>query len=132
MNRFGWWRDSVVWLSATTVCALVAALLVVAGYHAWDAPRRPSIATVDLEQIVARWQQRFGELARSGDKAAIEEGIAMAERSPQQLATAVEELAAECGCLILVKAAVVTNAADLTPRLMAKLRLSDQQAATPR
>ncbi|HXF47085.1 MAG TPA: hypothetical protein VNK91_13295, partial [Burkholderiaceae bacterium] len=80
------WRDSFAWLAATMGSALAAATMVVVGYHLWDAPRRPSIATVDLAQVVERWQQRLGELAKSGDKAAFEAGVALAERAPQELA----------------------------------------------
>jgi hypothetical protein len=101
------WKLSAI-LSFTVSAAFIA------GYHFLLPSPAPRFGRVDLASVVAETQRGFAErVARGETQAALDE----ATRAGQGLNRAVQRLARECGCVILVADAVVAGAEDLTPRL---------------
>ncbi len=99
-------------LAATLAFSIGAALI--AGYHFLLAPPAPRFGRVDLASVVAETQRGFADrVARGETQAALDE----ATRAGLGLSKAVQRLAKECACVILVADAVVAGAEDLTPRL---------------
>lgn len=102
----GWGLAAI--LSFTVSAALIA------GYHFLLPPPAPRFGRVDLASVVAETQRGFAERVAKGEtQAALDE----ATRAGQGLNRAVQRLARECACVILVADAVVAGAEDLTPRL---------------
>jgi hypothetical protein len=109
------WRLSAI-LSFAVSVALIA------GYHFLLPPPAPRFGRVDLASVVAETQRGFADrVARGETQAALDE----ATRAGQGLNRAVQRLAKECACVILVADAVVAGAEDLTPRLRELVNASD-------
>ena len=99
-------------LTATLAFAVSAALIT--GYHFLLPPPAPRFGRVDLASVVEETQRGFADRVAKGEtQAALDE----ATRAGQGLNRAVQRLARECACVILVADAVVAGAEDLTPRL---------------
>ena len=99
-------------MSAALAFAISAALL--AAYHFLVPPPAAKFGRVDLASVIAEQQRGFAELVAKGEA---ERAYDHAARTGKGLSQAVNELARECGCVILVSDAVVAGAVDLTPRL---------------
>ena len=101
------------WGLAATLSFTISAALI-AGYHFLMPPPAPSFGRVDLASVVAETQRGFADRVTKGEtQAALDE----AARAGLGLSRAVQRLARECACVILVADAVVAGAEDLTPRL---------------
>ena len=111
----------VGWGLAATLAFSVSAALI-AGYHFLIPPPSPRFGRVDLASVVAETQRGFADRVAKGEtQAALDE----ATRAGQDLNRAVQHLARECGCVILVADAVVAGAEDLTPRLRGLVHAKD-------
>lgn len=101
------------WGLATALAFAVSAGLL-AAYHFLLPPPASRFGRVDLASVVAEAQRGFADRVAKGEtQAALDE----ASRAGRDLNRAVQRLARECGCVILVADAVVAGAEDLTPRL---------------
>lgn len=101
------------WGLATSLAFAVSAGLL-AAYHFLLPPPVPRFGRVDLASVVAETQRGFADRVAKGEtQAALDE----ATRAGQGLNRAVQRLARECACVVLVADAVVAGAEDLTPRL---------------
>lgn len=101
------------WGLAATLSFTVSAALI-AGYHFLLPPPVPRFGRVDLASVVAETQRGFADRVAKGEtQAALDE----ATRAGLELSRAVQRLARECACVVLVADAVVAGAEDLTPRL---------------
>ena len=106
-------NPGIGWGLAATLSFTVSAALI-AGDHFLLPPSAPRFGRVDLASVVAETQRGFAERVAKGEtQAALDE----AARAGQGLNRAVQRLARECACVILVADAVVAGAEDLTPRL---------------
>lgn len=106
-------NPGIGWGLATALAFTVGAGLL-AAYHFLLPPPAPRFGRVDLASVVAESQRGFADrVARGETQAALDE----AARAGRGLNRAVQRLARECGCVILVADAVVAGAEDLTPRL---------------
>jgi hypothetical protein len=106
-------NPGIGWGLAAALAFTVSAALI-AGYHFLLAPPAPHFGRVDLASVVAETQRGFAErVARGETQAALDE----ATRAGLGLSRAVQRLAKECACVILVADAVVAGAEDLTPKL---------------
>lgn len=106
-------NPGIGWGLATTLAFSVSAALI-AGYHFLLPPPAPRFGRVDLASVVAETQRGFAERVGKGEtQAALDE----AARAGLGLNRAVQRLALECACVILVADAVVAGAEDMTPRL---------------
>ena len=111
----------VGWGLAATLAFSVSAALI-AGYHFLLPPPAPRFGRVDLASVVAETQRGFADRVAKGEaQAALDE----AARAGLGLSKAVQRLAKECACVILVADAVVAGAEDLTPRLRELLHAPD-------
>lgn len=108
--------------------ALVAAALLGGGLYAYHrsmiAPAQ-RLGVVDVAEIWRVKEKQFADALGGGAKDA-EQTTAMeiARSFAERLSPALEELAGECGCLVLARSAVVvqgSNVVDLTPALKRKL-----------
>jgi hypothetical protein len=114
-------NPGIGWGLAATLSFTVSAALI-AGYHFLLPPPAPRFGRVDLASVVAEAQRGFADRVAKGEtQAALDE----AARAGQGLNRAVQRLARECGCVILVADAVVAGAEDLTPRLRELLHAQD-------
>jgi hypothetical protein len=105
--------SGIGWGLATALAFAVGAGLL-AAYHFLLPPPTPRFGRVDLASVVAESQRGFADRVAKGEtQAALDE----ATRAGRGLNRAVQRLARECGCVILVADAVVVGAEDLTPRL---------------
>jgi hypothetical protein len=106
-------NTGIGWVLATALAFAVSAGLL-AAYHFLLPPPAPRFGRVDLASVVAESQRGFADRVAKGEtQAALDE----ATRAGQGLNRAVQRLARECGCVILVADAVVAGAEDLTPQL---------------
>ena len=106
-------NPGIGWGLAATLSFTVSAALI-ADYHFLLSPPAPRFGRVDLASVVAETQRGFAERVAKGEtQAALDE----ATRAGLGLSRAVQRLARECACVILVADAVVAGAEDLTPRL---------------
>lgn len=81
-------------------------------------------AVVDLASVVRASQQKAVTLLadKGADQASRAAALAQARDFGQQLDHEVRELSAECGCVLLMREAVVAgDLEDLTPALMSRL-----------
>ena len=114
-------NPGIGWGLAATLSFTVSAALI-AGYHCLIPPPSPRFGRVDLASVVAETQRGFADRVAKGEtQAALDE----ATRAGQDLNRAVQHLARECGCVILVADAVVAGAEDLTPRLRGLVHAKD-------
>ena len=106
---------------------LVAALLTSAAALAW--PRltghtKSRFAVVDLATVVRKNQEASVALLANGaaDRAARDSALASAQGFGKRLDAAVVSVSKECGCLLLMREAVIAgDIEDLTPALMSQL-----------
>jgi len=112
---------------AATVVVTLA--LVAAGLAVYDREVvRPAsrVGVVDLAEVYRGKEREFTELVtRAGSgEAERARAMAMASSFAERLPEALDGLAEECGCLVLLRSAVAArtpNMVDLTPRLKARL-----------
>ena len=122
---------SLTFGQALTVAFLVSTLVMVialAGYHtAFGRESKRPIATVDLAQIMQIKELVFNDLltrpnATDADRA---KAYDLIKGLSLDITKSVDELRSDCGCQILVKAAVVGDAElDLTEALKVKLGIA--------
>ena len=114
-------NQGIGWGLATALAFAMSAGLL-AAYHFLLPPPAPRFGRVDLASVVADTQRGFADRVAKGEtQAALDE----ATRAGQGLNRAVQRLARECACVILVADAVVAGAEDLTPRLRELLHAPD-------
>lgn len=114
-------NTGIGWGLATALAFAVSAGLL-AAYHFLLPPPAPRFGRVDLASVVAEAQRGFADRVAKGEtQAALDE----ATRAGLGLSKAVQRLARECGCVILVADAVVAGAEDLTPRLRELVHAKD-------
>lgn len=107
-------------VSSLTVTAALAA------YDRWVL--RPSlvVGVVDLQEVYRAKENQFAQLlTQNGSEDERQQALAMARSFSQRLPAALDELPRECGCLVVLKAAVAggPTAVDLTPALRQKVDL---------
>lgn len=111
------------------VAIAVSALMVSAGLAAYDRwVLRPSlvVGVVDLQEVYRAKEGQFTQLlTQTGSEEERQQALAMARSFSQRLPAALDELPRECGCLVVLKAAVAggPHAIDLTPALRRKVDL---------
>jgi hypothetical protein len=119
-------------LYASTLLTVLIVLLALSAYHYWVAPRPTRVATVDLSEVLDLKQlqvtaQSMKAGATDKDRAAAFDEIG---RFARDMEAGVAELARECDCVLLVRAAVVKGVAeDLTPALKKKMDMDRVSAA---
>ena len=111
---------SAIAVSVLTVTAALAA------YDRWVL--RPSliVGVVDLQEVYRAKEAQFTQLLmQTGSDEERQQSLAMARSFSQRLPAALDELPRECGCLVVLKAAVAggPTAIDLTPALRRKVDL---------
>ncbi len=114
-------NTGIGWGLATALAFAVSAGLL-AAYHFLLPPPAPRFGRVDLASVVAESQRGFADRVAKGETQAALDEVA---RAGQDLNRAVQRLARECGCVILVADAVVAGAEDLTPRLRELVHAKD-------
>ncbi len=122
------WRELCAGTFASAATAITVCLVALSAYHALAYQPPVRIATVDLEGVVEALELQFVDLAaRPGaTEADREKARALAEDAALQMSRAVSELVSDCGCLVLVKNAVVGQAGmDLTQRLKERMNVAD-------
>ncbi len=116
-------------MKALFINALVSALLVALGVAAYDRlVLRPALVVglVDLAEVYRDKEAQFTQLlTRTGSDEERQKALAMAREFSQRLPAALDELPRDCGCLVVLKAAVAggPSAIDLTPALRRKVNL---------
>jgi hypothetical protein len=116
-------------MKALFINALISALLVALGVATYDRlVLRPALVVglVDLAEVYRDKEAQFTQLlTRTGSDEERQKALAMAREFSQRLPAALDELPRECGCLVVLKAAVAggPSAIDLTPSLRRKLNL---------
>ena len=106
----------------TTALAFAVSAALIAADHFLVPPPAPRYGRVDLARILAEAQRGFADRVAKGEaRQAYDE----AAQTGQGLAKAVQRLARECGCVVLVADAVVAGAEDLTPRLQELVHVKD-------
>lgn len=114
-------NPGIGWGLAATLSFTVSAALI-AGYHFLLPPPAPRFGRVDLASVVAETQRGFADRVAKGETQAALDEVA---RAGQGLNRAVQRLARECDCVILVADAVVAGAEDMTLRLRELLHATD-------
>jgi hypothetical protein len=112
-------------LSTATVSALVASAGL-AAYDRWVLRPAVSIGTVDLAEVYRAKEAQFTQLlTATGSEEQKQQALALARSFSQRLPAALDELPRECGCLVVLRTAVVgsPHALDLTPALRRKVEL---------
>lgn len=105
-------------LAAGTVAAALAA------YHHYVIRPALAVGVVDVTQVYRAKEAEFTQLlTKTGSEEDRQQALAMARAFSQRLPVALDELALECRCLVLLKSTVASapHAADLTPALRAKV-----------
>ncbi|AJG22231.1 hypothetical protein [Cupriavidus basilensis] len=120
-------------VAAVLVSASLSALMV-AGAAWWTRQHLPRMATVDLQAVLDAKRASFAERITRPNVTDRDRDAALAETSDvgTQMSAALKALQAECGCILLTRAAVIgayADVEDLTPLLMARLGMSGQAAA---
>lgn len=111
---------------AVVTPALLTILVVsaIAIYHRTVVRPALIIGLVDVSEVYRAKEGEFTQLlTRASSPEDRLKALAMARSFSQRLPRAIDELSAECGCLVLVKSAVAgaPNGRDLTPLLRQKL-----------
>lgn len=107
--------------------ALVAAFVMAAGLALYDRLIvQPAlvVGVVDLHEVYRTKEAEFTRLLTgTASDEQREQAMAMARRFSQRLPAALEELPAECGCLVVLKGAIAgtPHGLDLTPALRRKV-----------
>ncbi|MCL4181858.1 MAG: hypothetical protein KJ011_00225 [Burkholderiaceae bacterium] len=111
------------------IAVVVSVLMVTAALAAYDRwVLRPSliVGVVDLQEVYRAKETQFTQLLmQTGSDEERQQALAMARSFSQRLPAALDELPRECGCLVVLKAAVAggPTAIDLTPALRRKVDL---------
>lgn len=112
-------------LASAAVSALIAAGSL-AAYDRWVLRPALVVGTVDLSEVYRAKEAQFTQLltANAGEDER-QQALALARSFSQRLPVALEELPRECGCLVVVRTAVVgsPHVRDLTPALRRKVDL---------
>jgi NAD-dependent oxidoreductase involved in siderophore biosynthesis len=107
---------------ATTVTIVVLAL---ASYDRYVVRPAQRIGVVDLAEVYRAKEQEFARLlARGTTEEERQQAQALARRFAERLPTALDELPRDCGCLVVLKSALVGHAGnviDLTAQLRRKV-----------
>lgn len=110
-----------------SVVTLLLVAVALAAYDRLVARAAKPIGVVDVGQVYRLKEAEFTQLVtRSASDEERQQALAMAQRFAQQLPLALEELARDCACLVLVRSAVAGNpphALDLTMLLQRKVGL---------
>jgi hypothetical protein len=112
-------------LGTATVSALVAGSGL-AVYDRWVLRPAVSIGTVDLAEVYRAKEAQFTQLlTATGSEEQKQQALALARSFSQRLPAALDELPRECGCLVVLRTAVVgsPHAQDLTPALRRKVEM---------
>lgn len=108
------------------LAVLVIALIVVAAYDAAILRPRHAIAVVDTLAVYREVQAEVIQQVAKGGAGASQAATDRAKRFEVAFPRAIEELPAECGCLVIEKAAVIgengDGLRDLTPLLRQKVK----------
>ena len=123
-------------VAAILVSASLSALMV-AGATWWARQHQPRMATVDLQAVLDAKRASFAERITRPNMTDRDREAALAETSDvgKQMSAALRALQAECGCILLTRAAVIgayAEVEDMTPALMARLGMSVQAVANAR
>jgi NAD-dependent oxidoreductase involved in siderophore biosynthesis len=107
--------------------AMSAAVVAVAlaGYDRYVIRPAQRIGVVDLAEVYRAKEQEFARLlARGTTEEERQQAQALARRFAERLPTALDELPRDCGCLVVLKSALVGHAGnviDLTAQLRHKV-----------
>jgi len=113
-----WWVVGVC--LAVSAASSAAALL---AYHS-TRPAPPRFATLNVAQLFNERQEELMKLVAGGGEVATQKAMEMAQAFGKQLEAEVLALAKECGCIVLVRGAVVAGGElpDYTDVLRQRLR----------
>lgn len=95
----------------------------VLAYH-FTRPAPPRFATLNVAALFGERQADLMKLVAGGDEAATEQAMALAQGFGKRLEAEVRALPAACGCIVLVRGAVVAGGdlPDYTELLRERLR----------
>ncbi|BDI06085.1 hypothetical protein [Sphaerotilus microaerophilus] len=108
---------------------LLASLLVTAGalyaYDRWQVQPALKLAVVDVGEVYRSKEAEFTRLlTHASSDEERQQALEVARHFAQRLPQALDELGRECGCLVMIRSAVVApspRTVDLTGRLQAML-----------
>lgn len=107
------------------VVALAMSAAAVATYHHWVVRPSLRLGLVDVGEVYRLKEAEFTAIVtKSSSDGERERAMGLARVFAQRLPLALDELPAECGCLVMLKSAVAApspRAIDLTAHLKAKL-----------
>lgn len=127
-TNHGSWGEAVRAFGFPLGLALVVCAVSLSAYHVAFYTPPVKIATIDIEAVIEAKQLQFAEIvARPGaSDADRDRALSMVDAIGPELNAAVTDLVNQCGCLLLVKAAVVGQAAvDFTEQLKTRLNVSN-------
>ena len=101
------------WFVVVAMSFLISAI-VLASYHFWLAPKPQQFGMLDIELTLKHQQQVFADLIAKGRGEAAYE---LATKTGPRINAAMQKLAEECACIVLVNHAVVSGVPDLTARM---------------
>lgn len=101
------------WFVVVAMSFLISAI-VLASYHFWLAPKPQQFGMLDIELTLKHQQQVFADLIAKGKGEAAYE---LATKTGPRINAAMQKLAEECACIVLVNHAVVSGVPDLTARM---------------
>jgi len=124
-------------LVAVILVSTSLSALMVAGATWWNRQHQPRMATVDLQAVLDAKRASFAERITRPNMTDRDREAALEETSDvgTQMSAALRALQAECGCILLTRAAVIgayAEVEDMTPALMARLGMSVQAVANAR
>lgn len=128
VTRFGLFtrsaaRNTALGMGLVAIGASIAIAL--SSFSTWfPGKAKARFAVVDLASVVQKNQQATVALIASGvaDRYAREAALASAQSFGRRLDAAVVELSRDCGCVLLMREAVVAGEVeDLTPVLLSRL-----------
>jgi hypothetical protein len=114
------------WFVVAAMSFLISAT-VLASYHFWLAPKPPQFGMLDMEITLKHQQQVFADLITRGKG---EAAYDLATKTGPRINAAMQKLAEECACIVLVNHAVVSGVPDLTARMQQLMNVSSQGVLT--
>jgi hypothetical protein len=114
------------WLFTTALVSALVAGAALAAFDRWVLRPALAIGTVDLAEIYRAKEAQFTRLLTApGGEDERQQALALARSFSERLPAALDELPLECGCLVVVRTAVVGSpyARDLTGLLRRKVDL---------
>lgn len=114
------------WLVTTALVSALVAGAALAAFDRWVLRPALAIGTVDLAEIYRAKEAQFTRLLTApGGEDERQQALALARSFSERLPAALDELPLECGCLVVVRTAVVGSpyARDLTGLLRRKVDL---------